>query len=342
MGPLKVAADIAFLDHQLIPIWEKVQSDERLTLADGVQLLETRDIAALGRMADHKKRQISGDKVYFVFNRHINPTNICVLSCKFCDYAKKTDDADAYEMTDEQIMAHVSDEIREVHIVGGHHPTWPFEKYEGIVRMIHDAYPDVQIKAFTASEIDYLARRWKMDDEEILERLRAAGMLTMPGGGAEVFSPRVRKELFNGKAGHERWLEIHRKAHNLGIRSNATMLYGHIETLEERIQHMIYLRELQDETGGFMTFIPLEYQVGDTLLVPRHASALEDLRVIATSRLMLDNFPHVKAYWIMIMEDTAAIGLNFGADDIASARNASRMRRRPQARSASREIASCA
>ena len=316
MASLLVADGITFMDDTLVPIWEKVQAGERLSLDEGVRLLQSDDIAALGRMADHVKRGKSGDKVYFVINRHINPTNICVLSCSFCDYAKKTGDQGAYEMTDEQILGLINDEIREVHIVGGHHPTWPFEKYESIVRMIHEAYPKTNIKAFTASEIDYFHKRWKLPDEEILARLRAAGMQSMPGGGAGVFSPRVKKALFPGKAGHERWLDIHRKAHKMGIRSNATLLYGHIETLEERIQHMIYLRELQDETEGFLTFIPLEYQVGDTLLVPRHASAIEDLKMLATSRLMLDNFPHIKAYWIMIMEETAAIGLNFGADDI--------------------------
>lgn len=316
MGPLLVADGVAFLDKTLLPVWEKVQLGKRLSLDDGVTLLQTTDIAALGRMADYAKTQKSGDKVYFVINRHINPTNICVLSCSFCDYAKRKGEDGAYEMSNEEILDLIDDEIREVHIVGGHHPTWPFERYEEIVQVIHDKFPNTQIKAFTAAEIDYFHKRWKLPEREILERLRAAGMQTMPGGGAEVFSARVRKELFPGKAGHERWLEIHRLAHSMGIRSNATLLYGHIETLEERIQHLLYLRELQDETEGFMTFIPLEYQVGDTMLVPRHASAIEDLRMIAVSRLMLDNFPHIKAYWIMIMEETAAISLNFGADDI--------------------------
>ena len=316
MARLLVADGIAFLDRTLLPMWEKTRAGERLSLEDGVALLKTRDIAALGKMADFVKRQKNGDKAYFVINRHINPTNICVLSCSFCDYAKKTSDRDAYEMTIEECLDLIDDGVREVHIVGGHHPTWPFERYVDIVRAIHDKFPDIQIKAFTASEIDYFNKRWKIPEREILSRLRDAGLRAMPGGGAEVFSERVRKELFPGKAGHERWLEIHRLAHSMGIPSNATMLYGHIETLAERIQHMIYLRELQDETGGFLTFIPLEYQVGDTKLVPRHASALEDLRVIAVSRLVLDNFPHIKAYWIMIMEETAAIGLHFGADDI--------------------------
>ena len=269
MEQLLVEDGIAFLDKTLVPIWEKVQAEERLSFEDGMTLLMTTDIAALGRMADFVKTKKSGRKVYFVINRHINPTNVCVLSCSFCDYAKKQGEEGAYELSTQEILAMLDDEIREVHIVGGHHPTWPFERYEEIVRAIHEAYPDTQIKAFTAAEIDYFHKRWKLSDEEILARLKAAGMQSMPGGGAEVFSSRVRKELFPGKAGHERWLDIHRLAHSMGIRSNATLLYGHIETLEERIQHMIYLRELQDETGGFLTFIPLEYQVGDTMLVPR-------------------------------------------------------------------------
>ncbi|MDH3214939.1 MAG: aminofutalosine synthase MqnE [Candidatus Krumholzibacteria bacterium] len=316
MESILVADGVAFLDKELVPIWEQVRAGQRLSYDDGVKLLRTNDIAALGKMADYVKTKRSGSKVYFVINRHINPTNICVLSCSFCDYAKKTGEDGAYEMSTEEILELIDDEIREVHIVGGHHPTWPFERYEEIVRAIHERFPDTQIKAFTASEIDYFHKRWKIPEREILERLRVAGMQTMPGGGAEVFSSRVRRELFPGKAGRQRWLDIHRLAHSMGIRSNATMLYGHIETLGERVQHLIYLRELQDETEGFLTFIPLEYQVGDTKLVPRHASAIEDLRMIATSRLMLDNFPHIKAYWIMIMEETAAIGLHFGADDI--------------------------
>jgi aminodeoxyfutalosine synthase len=316
MGSLLVAEGIAFTDHALAPIWEKVLGEDRLSPEDGVKLLRSTDVAALGRMADHVKTRLTGDNVYFVINRHINPTNICVLSCQFCDYAKKKGQDGAYEMTMEEILEMIDEDTREVHIVGGHHPDWPFERYEDIVRTIHEHFPKTQIKAFTASEIDYFSKRWKIPERKILERLRAAGMRSMPGGGAEVFSERVRKKLFPGKAGARRWLDIHRLAHSMGIPSNATILYGHIESYEERIEHMVLLRELQDETNGFLTFIPLEYQVGDTQLVPRHASALEDLKMIAVSRLMLDNIPHIKAYWIMIMEETAAIGLNFGADDI--------------------------
>ena len=316
MEPILVVNDIAFLDKRLVPIWDKVRAGERLSLEEGIRLLETRDIGAVGKMADYAKKRKSADKVYFVINRHINPTNVCVLSCSFCDYARKKGQPGAYEMTTEEILDSIDEEIREVHIVGGHHPDWPFERYEEIIRSIHERYPRTQIKAFTASEIDYFSRRWRLPESEVLARLKAAGMNSMPGGGAEVFSERVRKELFPGKAGAARWLEIHRLAHSLGIRSNATILYGHIETFEERIRHLMLLRELQDETNGFLAFIPLEYQVGDTRIVERHTSALDDLKMIAASRLMLDNFPHVKSYWVMIMEETAAIGLNFGADDI--------------------------
>ncbi len=307
---------IGFMDRNLIPIWEKVLAEERLSLEDGIRLFESGDFPAVGRMADYVKSQRDSDRVFFVLNRHLNPTNICVLSCTFCDFAKKKGDPDAYEMSMEEILGHVDPETREVHIVGGHHPDWPFEKYEEIVRTIHHHYPDVQIKAFTAAEIDYFHRRWKVTPEESLARLKEAGLRSMPGGGAEVFSSRVHKLLLPGKSDANKWSEIHHIAHNMGIRSNATLLYGHVETYEERVEHMIRLRELQDETGGFLAFIPLEYQVGDTHLVPRQASAIDDLRTIAAARLLLDNFPHIKSYWVMIGEETASMSLHFGASDL--------------------------
>ena len=313
---MQVVEGIGFMDGALIPIWEKVLAEERLSLEDGIRLFETTDFPAVGRMADHVKSRRDSDRVFFVLNRHLNPTNICVLSCTFCDFAKKKGDPDAYEMSMEEILGHVDPETREVHIVGGHHPDWPFEKYEEIVRTIHRHYPDVQIKAFTAAEIDYFHRRWKVTPEESLARLKEAGLRSMPGGGAEVFSSRVHKLLLPGKSDANRWAEIHHIAHNMGIRSNATLLYGHIETYEERVEHMIHLRELQDETGGFLAFIPLEYQVGDTHLVPRQASAIDDLKTVAAARLVLDNFPHIKAYWVMIGEETASVSLHFGASDL--------------------------
>lgn len=313
---MQVVEGISFMDRDLIPIWEKVLEGERLSVEDGVRMFETSDFAALGRVANHVKREREGDRVMFVLSRHLNPTNICVLSCSFCDFAKKKGDPDAYEMSMDQMLDHLDEETREVHIVGGHHPDWPFEKYVEIVSTIHQNYPSVQIKAFTASEIDYFHRRWGVSPEESLARLKEAGLQSMPGGGAEVFSERVHKLLLPGKASGNRWLEIHQMAHGMGLKSNATLLYGHVETYEERVEHMVRLRELQDETGGFLAFIPLEYQVGDTHLVPKHASPIDDLKTIAIARLLLDNFPHVKAYWVMIGEETASVALNFGASDL--------------------------
>ena len=313
---MQVVEGIGFMDGGLIPVWEKVLEGERLSLEDGVRLFESPDFTAVGRMADHVKTQRDGDRVYFVLNRHLNPTNICALSCSFCDFAKKKGDPDAYEMSMEEILGHVDEETREVHIVGGHHPDWPFERYVEIVGAIHQSFPNVQVKAFTAAEIDYFQRRWKVTPEESLARLKEAGLRSMPGGGAEVLSNRIHKLLYPGKAGPDRWLEIHRLAHNMGIHSNATLLYGHIETYQERVEHLLSLRELQDETGGFLAFIPLEYQLGHTKLIPREASAIEDLKTIAAARLLLDNFPHVKAYWVTVSEETASVALHFGANDM--------------------------
>ena len=308
--------DILISDRDLEPIWEKVKYGERLSADEGVKILETDDFSAVGRMADFAKRKVSGEKVYFVLNRHLNPTNICVLSCKFCDYAKKPGAEGAYEMSMEQMLDHLDDEIRELHVVGGHHPTWPFEFYVDMIRELHNARPDVQIKAFTASEIDYFWRRWKVPPEESLAIFKEAGLSSMPGGGAEVFSDRIHKLLLPGKAKADRWLEIHRIAHGMGIKSNCTILYGHVETFRERIDHLILLRELQDETDGFLALIPLEYQVGYTKLRPRHTPPMDDLKMIAASRLILDNVMAIKAYWVMLGEATAGIGLNFGANDL--------------------------
>ena len=303
-------------DKRLFPIWDKVQAGDRLSRSEGVALLETNDFAGVGRMADFAKKRVTGDKVYFVLYRHVNPTNICVLSCKFCDFAKKPGDKDAYEMSIEEILDHVDDDIHEIHIVGGHHPTWPFEYYVEMVKAIHVKAPHVQIKGFTASEIDYFQRRWKVSPEESLAILKEAGLQSMPGGGAEVFSSRVHKILLPGKANGDRWAEIHKTAHHMDIPTNCTLLYGHIESFEERIDHLIRLRNIQDETGGFLAFIPLEYQVGTTKLRPRHTPAMDDLKMIAAARLLLDNIKYIKSYWVMLGAATASIGLNFGANDL--------------------------
>jgi aminodeoxyfutalosine synthase len=308
---------VRFADARLAPLWDKVRGGERLSREDGLALFDTDDLLGVGRMANWAKSRREGDRVYFVINRHITPTNVCVLSCAFCDFARKKGAPGSYEHTIEDMVAMVRDEVREVHIVGGHHPDWPFEYYERVVGAIHAAHPGVQIKAFTAAEIDYFWRRWKIEPKEALSRLKAVGLQSMPGGGAEIFSARLARELrYTGKADPERWCEIHGIAHGLGIRTNATMLYGHIETPAERVDHLLRLREQQDASGGFLTFVPLAYQVGSTRLRPRPTPPTDSLRTIAAARLLLDNFPHVEAYWVVLGEETTSVALHFGADDV--------------------------
>jgi aminodeoxyfutalosine synthase len=309
---------IYFRDKELEPIWEKVQTGERLTVDDGKVLFCTQDVISLGKMAHFVQKNRSSDAVYFVLNQKIEPTNVCVLSCKFCNFAKQKNAHDAYEMTIDEILEKLTPDIHEVHITGGLHPDWEWKYYLDMLRTIRDKFPNVDIKAFTAVEIDYFHKKFKLSIEEVVLQLKDAGMRTMPGGGAEVFSERVRKELFHQKIGAKSWLDIHRMAHKLGVASNATILYGHIETIEERVSHLVKLRELQDETGGFLSFVPLAFQPGDTGIKPRNqfTSAIDDLKMIAVSRLMLDNFPHIKAYWVMLTEEVASVALNFGADDM--------------------------
>jgi aminodeoxyfutalosine synthase len=312
-----LAASPALRDRRLLPIREKVEAGTRLSHEDGMLLFEIRDLHGLGRLADLVKSRRYGDQVFFVMNRYVNPTNVCVLSCSFCDFARKKGQEGAFENSIESVLGMIRPGTREVHIVGGHHPDWPFEYFERMVHAIHVARPETQIKAFTAAEVDFWWRRWKVEPREALTRLKQAGLHSMPGGGAEIFSKRIQKLLnFTGKADADRWCEIHGIAHSLGIKTNATMLYGHVETLEERVDHLLRLREQQDRSGGFLTFIPLAYQVGTTRLVPRQTPPTDDLRTIAVSRLLLDNFPHVEAYWVMIGEATASLALHFGASDV--------------------------
>ena len=310
--------DIYFRDKALQSIWKKVQFGERLTREDGYTLFKTQDVISLGKMAYHVQKHISGDAVYFVLNQKIEPTNICALSCKFCNFAVKRESPRSFEMTIDEILSKLTPEIQEVHITGGLHPEWEWEYYLEMLRQIRSHFPNLDIKAFTAVEIDFFHKKFKLSIEEVIRQLKEAGMRTMPGGGAEVFSERVRRLLFNQKTDARTWLEIHRTAHKLGIPSNATILYGHVETIEERVDHLIKLRELQDDTNGFLSFIPLAFQPGDTGIKPRNkfTSAIDDLKMIAVSRLMLDNFPHIKAYWVMLTEEVASVALNFGADDM--------------------------
>jgi aminodeoxyfutalosine synthase len=314
---LALTASPLLRDRRLKSVWEKVQAGRRLSREDGLLLFETQDLHGLGRMANFAKSRLHGEQVFFVLNRYINPTNVCVLSCSFCDFARKKGEDGAFENSIEDVLGMIKPGTREAHIVGGHHPDWPFEYYERMVEAIHAARPETQIKAFTAAEIDYFWRRWKIEPREALTRLKKAGLHSMPGGGAEVFSPRLQKLLkYTGKADADRWCEIHGIAHELGIKTNATMLYGHVETMAERVDHLLRLREQQDKSGGFITFIPLAYQVGTTKLVPRQTPPTDDLRTIAASRLLLDNFPHIEAYWVMIGEETASVALHFGASDV--------------------------
>jgi aminodeoxyfutalosine synthase len=315
--PAVAGARALFRDARLLPIWERVQAGQRLSREDGLLLLETPDLHGLGRLADLAKSRRHGDRVFFVLNRYVNPTNLCVLSCAFCDFARKKGEAGAFENSIEDVLHMIQPGTREVHIVGGHHPDWPFEYYERLIGAIHAARPETQIKAFTAAEVDYWWRRWKIEPREALARLKTAGLHSMPGGGAEIFSPRLQKLLrYTGKADADRWCEIHGIAHALGIHTNATMLYGHVETMAERVDHLLHLREQQDRSGGFLTFIPLAYQIGNTRLVPRQTPPTDDLRTIAASRLLLDNFPHIEAYWVMLGEETASLALHFGASDV--------------------------
>ncbi len=309
---------INFKDKSLIPIWEKIQNGQELIFEDGITLYNSPDLLSIGKMAHWLQREKSGDAVYFVVNQKIEPTNICVLSCKFCDFAVKKNSPEAYEMTIEAILDKLNPELLEVHITGGLHPDWEWEYYVNMVRQIKKHFPKINVKAFTAVEIDFFSKKFKKSIEDVLLELKEAGLRTLPGGGAEVFSERVRRLLFNQKIGAKRWLEIHKTAHQLGIRSNATLLYGHIETIEERVNHFLLLRDLQKETGGFLSFIPLAFQPGDTGIKPRNqfTSAIDDLKTIAISRLMLHNFDHIKAYWVMLTEELAAVALNFGADDM--------------------------
>ncbi len=309
---------INFRDKNLIPIWEKVLRGEELSFEDGLTLYKSPDLTSVGKMANWLQREKNGDAVYFVVNQKIEPTNICVLWCKFCDFAVKKNAPEAYEMTIEEIISKLNPELLEVHITGGLHPDWEWNYYVGMVREIKKRFPKIDVKAFTAVEIDFFSKKFKKSIEEVLLELKEAGLRTLPGGGAEVFSERVRRLLFNQKIGAKRWLEIHKTAHRLGLNSNATMLYGHIETIEERIKHLLVLRNAQKETGGFLSFIPLAFQPGDTGIKPRNrfTSAIDDLKTIAISRLMLNNFEHIKAYWVMLSEELAAIALNFGANDM--------------------------
>ena len=308
-------------DACLTPIAEKVFSEERLKFDDGIALYRSQDILAVGWLANWVREKMHGDIAYFNVNRHINPTNVCVAACRLCAFGRKKDAPGAYTMALEEAWQRAaegySEAVTEFHLVGGLHPDLQLQYFLDLISGLKQRFPKVHIKAFTMVEIAYLAKRSKLSIRETIEKLKAAGVDSMPGGGAEIFADRVRHIICDHKIDGGEWLETARIAHQLGMRSNATMLYGHVENDEDRVDHLMRLRELQDETGGFQTFIPLAFHPDNTALdhLPR-TSGMTDIRQIAVGRLMLDNFGHIKAYWQMMTAKIAQIALRFGADDI--------------------------
>src|SRR6202000_808600 len=305
----------------LEPIAEKAQRGERLSYEDGLALYRSGDILAVGWMANLVRERKHGDTAYFNVNRHINPTNVCVASCRLCAFGRKKGAADTYTMALEEAWETagkgLTEAVTEFHIVGGLHPDLPLEYFLDLVRGLKERFPQVHIKAFTMVEVAFFARRAKLSIRETLERLRDAGVDSLPGGGAEIFADRVRHIICDHKIDGDEWLDTARTAHQLGLKSNATMLYGHIENEEDRVDHLLRLRAVQDDTHGFQTFIPLAFHPDNTPLehLPR-TTGLTDIKQIAVSRLLLDNFPHIKAYWQMMTPKIAQIALRFGADDI--------------------------
>src|SRR5579883_2700867 len=308
-------------DRRLLPIREKVEAGERLSFDDGVALYRSNDILALGYLANLVRERLHGDTTYFNVNRHINPTDVCVASCRLCAFGKRVRDPRAYTMSLEEVWHRAgegwSEAVTEFHIVGGLHPELTLDWYCQMLRGLKERFPQVHLKAFTMVEVGYLAQRSRLPVREVLIRLRDAGMDSLPGGGAEIFSERVRRIICDHKITGEQWLETARTAHELGLRSNCTMLYGHIENDADRVDHLLKLRALQDETGGFVTYIPLAFHPDNTPLQHNtKTTGFLDIRNIAVARLLLDNIPHIKAYWIMMTPRIAQIALRFGADDI--------------------------
>jgi len=312
---------VVFDDSRLKPILEKVEAGIRLTYEDGIAMYRSPDILALGYMANRVRERLHGSVTYFNVNRHINPTDVCVASCRLCAFGKKAKDPKSYTMSLEQVWETAgigwSEAVTEFHIVGGLHPELSLDWFCQMLRGLKERFPQVHLKAFTMVEVGYLAQRSKISIRETLERLKEAGVDSLPGGGAEIFCDRVRRVICDHKLTGQEWLDTARTAHELGLHSNCTMLYGHIENEEDRVDHLIKLRELQDETGGLVTFIPLAFHPDNTALshIPKTTGFL-DIKQIAISRLMLDNIPHIKAYWIMMTPSVAQIALRFGADDI--------------------------
>jgi aminodeoxyfutalosine synthase len=308
-------------DKEIREISEKIVSGDRISPEEGLILYKKADLPLLGVLAGITRRRINGNQAFFNKNFHIEPTNKCVYNCRFCSYHKSDGDPESWEYSHEQMLDIVrqfdNKDVTEVHIVGGVHPSYDIYYYGELIRKIRQHRPSLHIKAFSAIELDYMIMKAGLTIEDGLALLKDCGLNSIPGGGAEVFDEELRKKICDEKSSSELWLAIHETAHKLGIPSNATMLYGHIETYSHRINHMERLRDLQDRTGGFNAFIPLKYKkVNNSMAYLGEVSVTEDLRNYAVARLFLDNIPHIKAYWPMIGRDTAQISLSFGTDDL--------------------------
>src|SRR3954463_9199123 len=314
--------NLSLIPNELRPIAEKVERRQRISEADALQLFHSTDLNALGVMATEVREQLNGNVATYILNRYINYSNICILSCQFCAFAAKKRDAHAFERSIDDILAAVEESlvsgITEVHMVGGLHPTINKEWYLELLTRLRALDPQIVIKAFTAIEVRHLAQRiFKRSIPETLAILKDAGLGALTGGGAEIFDPQVRDELCRGKESAEEWLDVHRTWHNMGGRSTCTMLYGHIETLEQRVDHLRQLRELQDEPAGFTGFVPFAFEPNTTVLAHvKPASAVEQLRNLAVSRIYLDNFDHITAYWVSTGLPLAQVSLNYGVDDL--------------------------
>jgi len=311
---------IGSADKRMAAIREKVENGVRLSLEDGVFLYESDDLLTIGQLADMVNQRKNGKKVYFIENMSLYFTNVCEAHCAFCNFRRDQGEEGAYTLTGEQMVEYVKQHyhpgIREFHIVGGHNPHVPFQYYVDSIKVLKEHFPDVTLKAYTAAEIDFFSRISGLSYREVLEELMRAGLESLTGGGAEILDDAYRKKMRVEKATVSQYLEVHRTAHQLGLRTHTTMLYGAIETYEQRIRHMLLLRELQDETGGFLVFIPLSMQPHSPKAgIRRRNSAFEDLKTIAISRLMLDNFQHIKAYFINIGTQLTQVALTMGADD---------------------------
>ncbi len=307
--------------NRLETIAEKIRSDVRIAPDEALVLWHEAPLWLLGQLATERKRRVSGDKVFYNRNIHLEPTNRCVFNCRFCSYRRPKESPEAWDYSMEEVERiahdHAGRGITEVHIVGGVHPDHGLEYYAEMIRRVRAALPGAAVKAFTAIELSYMIRKAGLTTEEGLRVLRDAGMEAIPGGGAEIFDEEVRSRICPDKGSTAEWFDVHRTAHRMGLRTNCTILYGHVERVEHRIDHLDRLRALQDETRGFDAFIPLKYRsFGNPMSEIGEVSVTEDLRMLALSRLYLDNIPHIKAYWVMYGRETAELALAFGADDI--------------------------